>query len=154
MKWEEIREFLIEGRKNGYASGKKPKRNLLGAKIFEHHGDIFIYQDVYYDGPGGFSGIEVIVTKAITPVFLMVYDGGGTEEAYAFLKKALLARVEEARLIVDSSHIARARFEDERYRYFCKVIGDPDSSWQGDEYIEIKSWRKVYSGRFMARRLA
>lgn len=91
----EFREFLVEAKKNTYASDSPvgvSETFLESSRQLQYAKGNYLYKDIYL-GSEQFSGIEVVYEDDL-PVWTMVYSGGllypmDQREIYAFLKKAL-----------------------------------------------------------------
>jgi len=106
---KELGEFLLEAKRNTYASGKKAERIGNLAKKFTSADNNYVYTDIYFeDDPNPFIGQEIIYKKApglplhaySIPIWGMNYYGKMTEEGrkykfqkglWNFLKEALKA---------------------------------------------------------------
>jgi len=93
---EELREFLVKAKKEGYASGKEAVKIPSGEKMLEFKNGLWRYSDVYKGGDKFFSGDEKVFHKE-SLVWKMDYDGGvesltgrnKAKEIYMFLKGVL-----------------------------------------------------------------
>lgn len=120
---EETADFLIEARRSTWVCGENRVATLVsGLKIFDYEEGDFSYNDRLV-GHARFTGMEVVLHKGV-PVLSVVYAGGmlpGREEhakeVHPFLKRALLARADTARLA------QYADYEEEDLHYCCDGTG-------------------------------
>jgi len=70
---DELRDFTIEAKANGWASGKKAKKLADGGREFIFKKGLYLYRDVYYGDPN-FLGTEIVWWKN-NPVWGMSYYG-------------------------------------------------------------------------------
>ena len=93
---EELREFLVKAKREGYASGKEAAKLSSGEKMFELKNGVWRYMDVYKGGDKYFSGDEKVFHKE-SLVWKMDYEGGvqssigrgKAKEIYEFLRAVL-----------------------------------------------------------------
>jgi len=97
---ENLKDFLIEARRNTYASNNSPVDNprLLGSTQLEFQKGDYSYRDVYFLGNKRIIGQEIVYQEA-TPVWGMNYSGSiiGKLET-VFLKESLFKLSEKCRL--------------------------------------------------------
>ncbi|HET8914055.1 MAG TPA: DUF5680 domain-containing protein [Ktedonobacteraceae bacterium] len=129
----EFREFLLNAKKNTYASEEENGQSvesLPGSTQHEYREGDFLYQDLYV-GSAYFVGQETVLYQG-TPIWSMSYAGGTSpalhrqEEVsaiYRFLRSAL-RNVEAER-----PYRGPSLFHDESYVYADESYGNIDSFW-------------------------
>ncbi len=143
---KELIKFLVQAKKNTYASETKSNRKILtnGAKLFSFQNSNFLYQDRYF-GFNPFVG-EEIVLKNKKVVWVMNYSGKCLNQNYEaknifnFLKKCLQQ--------VNQKTIFRGpkEFKKDNFKYLNKINGNI-KYFYGEEYIYHKN-KKVYELRY------
>ncbi len=94
MNQDELVEFIVESKRNGYAGGnREEKPQIRGSREYSSKKGSLSYRDIWF-GNRTFSGIETVFENE-RAVWGMVYSGGLLDEdgredrVYAFLKKCL-----------------------------------------------------------------
>jgi len=137
-------DFLVEAKRNGYASGAQATTLEDGAKVIVFEKGGFEYRDQFYSN-NPFSGQELVWQKG-NLLWSMVYHGGTTNElvpaddVFEFLRKALSN--------VSAEHPVRGplQHEEGKFKYLCT----PEGSWvrfRGQEEIYFDE-RVVYQLNF------
>lgn len=133
----ELRKFLVQAKRNTYASSGEGGEKVLadGSKEFEFRSGDFRYRDRYF-GYNPFIGEEVVFYKG-KAVWAMNYSGKvvsdemPASEIYQFLQNALL-RVQQ-----DKPFRGPAQFQEGAFRYTNEVRGNIKDFF-GTERIYIK----------------
>jgi hypothetical protein len=130
---ENLKDFLIEARRNTYASNNSPVDNprLLESIQLEFQKGDYSYRDVYFLGNKRFMGQEIVYQES-KPVWGMNYIGGtiGKLETI-FLKESLFKLSEKCRFGEVCEYTRR------ELKYQDQGVGDLES-FSGQE--------KIYSG--------
>ena len=147
-------EFLIEARKNSYASNRVTDRiNKDGAKELIFEKDNYKYIDKYY-GYNPFSGQEVIFENE-NFIWSMNYYGFiksreiAEDTVYSFLKKAM-SLVEERFPYRGPNY-----FKEDDFEYFSDTKGDIEH-FIGEENIDYKGktiYKCYYHGGTIRKKL-
>lgn len=147
----ELVGFLIEAKKFGFASDKKPVKNEDGSKQYVFEAPPFKYRDIYF-GSAIDSGQEV-VWHYDEPIWSMVYAGGMevhsddghlVSECFDFLKTCL-------RLPKEFSIRGPSQHHVDDWSYFNHLEGDIDR-FSGCESIQkdgIRIYSRDYAGRIL-----
>jgi hypothetical protein len=101
---KELGEFLLEAKRNTYASGEKGKRLSNGGKQFTFIKGLYRYVDTYFeDDPNPFIGQEVVgmtirdkYAPIEIPIWGMNYYGRLTEEGRKYNQKKLINFLRES----------------------------------------------------------
>jgi len=115
---ELLHEFIIRGRREGYAGDGKPVPSLVeGTTQFEYREGEYLYRDIFATGDSNFGGQEMVY-RGDEPIWTMVYFGAlsqrglsefgergrrpkdsppSEEDIYNFLKKVLRENANLAR---------------------------------------------------------
>ena len=143
---EKILSFLIEARKNTYASGKKPKKIANGNVYSIKRGNLE-YRDTFFDQERFFQGQEIIF-KNSRPIWSTSYRGAAVEgneakEVFGYLQKILREHSDKVRLL------GKKEYSDGNWRYQDKCDGNLDEFF-GEEKIYFKEkiahWMKYFGG--------
>jgi len=134
---EELREFLVKAKREGYASGKEATKLSSGEKMFEFKDGLWRYLDICKGGDKFFSGDEKVFHKG-SLVWKMGYDGGvesstgrnKSEEVYVFLKEVLKDVKEEI------PFRGPFMFRREDFLYLNSIHGDIER-FNGNESIHF-----------------
>jgi hypothetical protein len=88
---EELKEFLVQAKKNTYAAKNKAKEIKIkgGGRILKFSKGNFIYQDKYF-GTNPFCGEEIVLLKGKVIWGMNYYGKAEDKEVYKFLKRALM----------------------------------------------------------------
>ena len=141
----ELKEFLIEAKKQTYANGnaKKMDSSRLGSNDYEYSNGNMMYHDTYFGGLD-FNGEEVVYEDNI-PIWSMNYRGETHDTSLS--EEAVDKALRPALMLVGTDDTLPLRgpkeFVNGEYRYTFDVSGDLDSFF-GDETI-YKEDVKVYS---------
>lgn len=143
---EEIRNFLIEAKKNTYANAavEKKSSSRVGSNDYEYACGDMIYHDTYFGGTQ-FIGEEVVYMVGLEkPVWGMNYYGVTLD--HKLPEEAMDKALRPALMMVGQDDIVPVRgpkvFENGEYRYTFEVEGDLDY-FNGLEQI-YKGDKKIY----------
>ena len=146
---KELREFLIEAKKNTYANAtvKKKLSSRVGSNDYEYSNDEMIYHDTYFGGTQ-FIGEEVVYAAGSEkPVWGMNYYGVTLN--YELSEEAVDKTLRPALMMVGQDDVIPVRgpklFENGEYRYTFEAEGDLDC-FNGLEQI-YKDDKKIYELR-------
>jgi hypothetical protein len=139
---KEFIDFLIEAKKNGYASGDSKKTEKDGSKTITFSKGRYSYNDNYFGGePYGGREVVFIDGKAF---WMMVYYGavieGDVKKIYPFLQKALRTIKDEAPYRGD------IKFEEDEYKY-TNIYSGNVNSFSGLEMIFYKG-KVIYEANY------
>ena len=155
---EELRDFIIEAKKNGYAGNMEEQIAEDGSKMLTFQKGNFHYTD-NYDGHYQFNGTEILRFKRPNGqrIWQMSYNGmiweayksllNGKEyeafsnEVFTFLKKAL-SHVER-----DQPFRGPKEFSEGDFKYKTWATPSDISRFNGDETININE-RTCYNLRY------
>ncbi len=142
---KQLKEFLIEAKKQTYANGnaKKVKSSRLNSFDYEYTDGIMIYHDTYFGGID-FIGEEVVYDENQIPIWSMNYygitfDKNLTEEVVDNVLRPALMKVGEDDVLPLRGP---KEFINGEYKYTFEVTGDLDN-FEGEESI-TKGEEKVY----------
>jgi len=151
---EELAEFIVEAKKNGYASNRKEEIMNDGSRKWFFQKEPFYYEDNFKGGKYFFGNEEVRREGRNNPVIWgMSYFGGMLKEymfdlelkrkTYEFLKE-VLSKVEK-----DFPFRGPKEFEEGDFRYFNSIEGDIER-FKGAERILARlegnpGYTEVYS---------
>ena len=142
---KQIKDFLIEAKKQTYANGnaKKVESSRLNSFDYEYTDGEMIYHDTYFGGTD-FIGEEVVYDESKTPIWAMNYHGMTlnedlSEDAVDNALRPALMKVGEDDIL---PLIGPREFINGEYKYNFEVTGDLDN-FEGEETI-VKGKEKVY----------
>jgi len=149
MSITELKKFLINAKKNTYASGGENKAKVLfdGAKEYIFNKGDFKYID-RYEGHEKFEGIESVF-KNNKIIWKMKYKGKvlsnkiSADDIYSFLRKAL------KQIPNDKPFRGPKELISKEYKYTNNIEGDIEK-FSGEEKIFYKNklmYRLAYSGK-------
>ena len=142
---DNIKEFLIESKKQTYANEKveKVSSSRYGSKDYEYKKDNMIYHDTYFGGTN-FMGEEVVYEENDTPIWGMNYYGVTLDQTLS--EEAVDKALRPALMQVGSDETIPVRGPKEyvngEYKYSFKVVGDLEY-FEGEKTI-YKTDKKVY----------
>jgi len=151
---EELRNFLVVAKKNGYAGGKEKKRETDGSKTFTFQKGNFHYIDNYagsYQAPGN----EIVRWKREDGqrIWQMSYSGGmlpkfwGDEKlshiTFEFLRNMLM------RINPDSPFKGPPKYENKDFIYETWAEGDIQRFSGKEQIISKKLERIMFSQDFI-----
>lgn len=140
-----LRKFLIEANKAGYASGTLGKKETDGSTTIEFESGNYRMHDNFFGGEP-YGGREVIFLEG-KPIWMMVYYGfvdpsiEKPGDIYAFLQKALSKPPEELPLR------GPGNLEEGDFKYENTWTGNLEH-YEGEEII-FQSGNKVYGAKYM-----
>jgi len=139
---EKLVGFLLRARTKTYAGGGgKVQAVLVGLKQLEYQEGGWLYRDVYYNGPGIFTGLEAVYykEKAIWSMsYFGDYQGMTEEEVDKILRSALIANWEATRTW------KKVEWEKDGYKYTCTPDFDGSiEKMAGFEKI-LKNEKQIY----------
>lgn len=140
-----LKEFLIEAKKQTYANGnaKKMPSTRIESFDYEYSNGEMIYHDTYFGGLY-FMGEEVVYLNN-TPIWGMNYRGETLDQELS--EDAMDKALRPASMMVGSDNTIPVRgpkkFVNGEFEYSFNVTGDLDS-FIGEETI-TKNGNKVYS---------
>ena len=141
-----IKEFLIESKKQTYANEKveKVSSSRYGSKDYEYKKDNMIYHDTYFGGTN-FIGEEVVyidnkIYWAMNYYGITLDETLGEEAMDSALRPALMNVGEDNNIIPVRGP---KEFENQGYKYTFEVTGDL-TNFEGEETIK-KENKKIYT---------
>lgn len=140
-----LKDFLIEAKKQTYANGnvKKVESSRLNSFDYEYTDGKMIYHDTYFGGTD-FIGEEVVYDESQTPIWAMNYHGVTLNENLS--EEAIDNALRPALMKVGEDDILPLRgpkeFINGEYKYIFDVTGNLDN-FEGEESI-FKGEEKVY----------
>lgn len=144
---EELQNFLVRAKQNGYAGGEEKLREKDGSKTFTYQEGNFHYTDNYagsYQAPGD----EIVRWQREDGqrIWHMAYSGGmaskfwGNKElaqkTYGFLKEVLM------QVTPDLPFRGPVRYKNEDFEYALEINGDVHR-FSGAEFITNKRLNEV-----------
>lgn len=146
---EDIKDFLIEAKKNTYANAAVEKKasSRVGSNDYEYSNGKMVYHDTYFGGTQ-FIGEEVVYLEGSEkPVWGMNYYGVTLDHELS--EEAMDKALRPALMMVGQDDVIPVRgpksFEDGEYKYTFEVDGDL-MNFNGLEQI-YKGDKKIYELR-------
>ena len=145
MDIDNLRKFIIESNKTGYASGESGKKEADGSNTIIYESGDWKSHDNYFGGEP--YGGRVIVSHKGKPFWIMVYYGKVEKtikdfsEVYSFLRKAISIVPE------DYPFRGPAIFRESGLTYRNKWSGDI-KNFLGKETI-FKEGKRIYIARYL-----
>lgn len=142
----DIREFLIEAKKQTYANEnvKKQASSRKASHDYEYSNGIMLYHDTYFGGTN-FMGEEVVYENEDTPIWGMNYYGVTLDQSLS--EEAMDKALRPALMQVGSDDTLPVRgpkvYINGEYKYTFDVSGNLES-FEGEESI-YKNDQKVYT---------
>ena len=142
---KQLKDFLIEAKKQTYANGnvKKVESSRLNSFDYEYTDGVMIYHDTYFGGTD-FIGEEVVYDENQIPIWAMNYHGVTLNENLS--EEAVDNALRPALMKVGEDDILPLRgpkeFINGEYKYTFEVTGNLDN-FEGEESI-VKGEEKVY----------
>ena len=144
MDTEELRKFLIDSNRAGYASGKPGTKEPDGSTTIHFEQGDWKSHDNYFGGEP--YGGRMAVFYKNKPIWIMVYygqviEGTETEKVYAFLRKALMNMPEANPYRGPKEH------KQDQFVYRNSWIGELDNFF-GEEQI-YENDKFLYKANYM-----
>jgi len=148
---EDLKEFIVEARKNTFAGGASSVSNLrlLASTQLEFQRGVYFYRDVFFSGEKRVVGQEIVYQDS-KPVWGMSYIGSTIGKAEInFLKESLLELADKCRFGAPSEYVKR------ELKYQDRGQGNLDS-FSGTEEIFLEGkniYQLSYNGGIISDKL-